>query len=308
MSGTHLGIDAGARWVKAVETGRRGQVLRTAMFPRSGDPLGPEGVSRIAATLRRKGFTSRSATLVCPRDSVHRRIVSLPQRRDNERDSSIVAGSFESEGVGGGASEPVWWELGSRAGSEHREVLAYAVDAERAMSWYRSFEREGLDLVSIDLHPSAAGRLAGPELTVVADVAYSHLGLTLALERRPVYERHDPGLGLGHLLTLEGRRLGQPVEDAETLALRHATLDRGEIAGFQGWAQRVSEGVLALTQYAQRRYPGSDDPRVLLVGGGATPGVAEALGRLTGLRCGCVEGACDAMTCVAWSASGRVAA
>lgn len=308
MNYGRIGIDAGSRWIKGVETGRRGETLRAAAFPRLSERFDDAEITRISAILKRKGFSAGEVTLVCPRESLRRQIVTLPSKPDDERDAGIVAGTFEASGDVSSGPEPVWWDLAPGAKSDKREVLAYAIDSGDAHSWFESFARAGLNLSSIDIHPAAAVRLADEDMSIVADLAYSHLGLTLSQGRRPVYERHDAGLGMRRLLALEGRRLGQSSEHTESLMLKRGALDRGEIAGFQAWVQRVSDAALALSQYAQRKYPGSADPTVLLVGGGVSPLVVETLGRLTGLACRCACAPADSITGIACVAAKRGAA
>jgi len=302
MGNARIGIDVGTRWIKGVELGRRGETLRTAAFPRLGDRLDGDEIARVSSVLRRKGFASSDVTLVCPRESLHRRIVALPAKPDRERDAGIVASTFEAAGDVASAPEPVWWDLTPGTKSEQREVLAFAIDPTDALSWFESFAQAGLNLSGLDIHPSAAVRLADEQTSIVADMAYSHLGLTLSKDRRPVYERHDSELGLRGLLALEGRRLGQATDETETLVLSRGGFEGGTIAGYQSWARLVSESVLALAQYAQRKYPGSPDPSVLLVGGGANNRIARELGEMAGLSCRCAGDAGEAFAGIARAA------
>ncbi|MFT5422474.1 MAG: hypothetical protein ACI89L_000231 [Phycisphaerales bacterium] len=305
---TRTGIDLGTRWIKAVELNADGSVARCVRFPRGAEALDESEIARLCEILRRQGFTLRTVTLLAAQGSLRRQVVRLPDKPDPTRDDAIVRNQFaELEGEPG---EIAWWELPrSRRATDGREALAYEADHATTAALLGGFEAQGVRVRGIDTHSSAFTRAVGRGDCVVADLGWSRLGLMLAVEGLPVYERSDPAGGLESLVRAETERTERTGEQVESL-IRNEDSDRGLLGlpGAMGWARTTAESITATADYAVRRYALAETPRVVLTGGGATEEVARALGGLIGLELEVAGGGVEADQFAALAAARRWAA
>lgn len=301
--GSAIGLDIGARTVKAVQVRRRGGgvvLTAAAEFGRVGPPgssLTEEEASRIEAVLYRRGFVGQRVTVSAPRSGVFWAEVERPPRGKGVPEEQIVRAELaRAQRVDPGSFEQVWWDVpqdGRRTGS----VVAVGCEREPLTGVIDRFDALGVEVSAVDLPlpallraAKAAGLVSEP-FGILVDLGWTSASIGVVYRGAIVYERQVPSAGTGPLVRRVVETLGVETDVAEHLLAVPPGADAGasaqRLARLVGaHAQVIGEEVDASLQYAAHRFRAEAGGRVVLCGGGAELEAVRA-------RCGRVPG-CEA--------------
>ena len=257
-----IGIDVGARTIKAVQLGRgrfgNGQwmVWATAEVPRSdvadGAPAqGAQGpatrrlltraeVGRLVGTLERQGFTGDRVVLAAPPEKLATSILDLPPRSSQAPLEQIAkmelarAHRFSPDGFEMGC-----WDLPASArAARATPVMAVACTHADALAVIDPFEDEGLDVLSLDVLPCALARACAPlieddgtGITGIVDLGWATADLILMHQGVVIYTRTLGDAGLSRLYQTLGARLGLESDVIDYLLADSGLTQVGEGAG-----------------------------------------------------------------------------
>jgi Tfp pilus assembly PilM family ATPase len=237
-----IGLDAGARSVKAIQFARdrfgdgTWRVAAAAEVPReagSQDPaagqpaasqtmapakaavLSPAEVGRLIATLERQGFDGSDVVLAVPNDRVFSSMLELPPRSSNAPLEQIArvemarAHRLPPDGFEMGS-----WDLPAAArATRQTHVMAAACTHSDAAALMDPFEAAGLTVTALDVKAAALARACGPLLdadaggiTGLVDLSWTAATLSLMYQGVVIYGRTLGDSGLHKLYaTLTGR-------------------------------------------------------------------------------------------------------
>ncbi|GJM18661.1 MAG: hypothetical protein DHS20C14_08740 [Phycisphaeraceae bacterium] len=280
-----IGLDIGARTIKAVQVRRRSgtpEVVAAIEFERSGEEAMPDQfeTERIEGVLFRRGFVGNRLTIVVPREGVFYEEVDRPPRGRGVPEGQIIRSEIarvrrlEPDGF-----EQAWWDVPneSRRGSAG---TAMVVGCERApvLEAVERFERLGLEIVAVDGAMTAlAGRLgaagiAGDPFTVLVDLGWSAAAMAVVYQGVVVYQRQVEACGLEAVLGRIAKRMNVELDVADHTVRSLGSGIDGEHAGVQAilneHGARVADEVQTSLTYAAHRFRKPAGGLVLLCGGG----------------------------------------
>ena len=165
---TPIGIDVGARYVKAVQLSRSIQAPRieaAARFPRlspAGDLDGQE-VRHVCEVLRRQGFRRNQAVLAVPDEKLLTASMELPPRSSGAPVGEIARSELARiHGCDGESLEVSHWDLPSPARSSATHVMAVACPHDQADAYLDILAGHGLDVVGLDFPAHAIAQAISP--------------------------------------------------------------------------------------------------------------------------------------------------
>lgn len=241
-----IGIDVGARAVKAVQFGRDRfgaagwRVTAAAEVPRDGvapatpqgqAPAGPQPLSvhlltsaevrRLIGTLDRKGFAGADIVLAMPNDKVLSSMLELPPRSSQAPIEQIArmemarAHRFPLDGFEMGC-----WDLPAAArASKQTPVMAVACTHADAAAVLDPFEAEGLNVTGLDVKAAAHARACAPltggdsaGIIGIVDLGWTAATLSLMHDGVAVYGRTLGDSGIHKLYHTLATRLGLEID------------------------------------------------------------------------------------------------
>lgn len=241
-----IGIDVGARAIKAVQFGRERfgsvawRVVAAAEMPRdevagaavpgqvpAGQPpqsahfLTPAEVRRLVGTLDRKGFAGADIVLAMPNDKVFSSMLELPPRSSQAPIEQIArmemarAHRFPLDGFEMGC-----WDLPAAArATKQTPVMAVACTHADAAAVLDPFEGEGLNVAGLDVKAAAHARACAPltggdssGIVGIVDLGWSAATLSLMHEGVTVYGRTLGDSGIRKLYHTLATRLGLEID------------------------------------------------------------------------------------------------
>ena len=239
-----IGIDVGARAVKAVQLGRdrfgdgRWRVTAAAEIPREevGQPAGSSPsaapanpphvltameVARLIGTLERQGFVGNHVVLAVPNERVVSGMLELPPRSSNAPLEQIArmemarAHRFAPDSFEMGS-----WDLPAAArASRQTPVMAVACTHADAASVMDPFEAEGLDVRGLDVPAVALARACATVLgadaggiTGIVDLGWTAATLSLMHQGVVIYGRTLGDCGIFKLYQTLAGRLGMEID------------------------------------------------------------------------------------------------
>lgn len=298
-----IGLDVGARWVRAAQVRREGQrwhLEAAARFPRLHAETPPDAneASRIEEVLSRQGFHGHDVVLGAPTEKLMTDLLELPARTPGTPFEQIMRAEVgRIHRCDPAKLEVAHWDLpaSSRTAGKGTQVLAVACQHADAEAVLDVFESVGMNVVGLDAPSVAVARACGP---LLADVA-ARISVVLILEWTSatvvvmhqgvaVYERRLKESGV--------RRLHETIRTQlhlEPAAVDHL-LDEVGLAGPSGDEANgvtadarvlieahlgvIVQEVRASLVYASHQYPEASVERLLLAGEGAgLPGVDRHL-------------------------------
>lgn len=282
-----VGVDIGARSIKAVQVRRRGGaavLTAAAEFARMG-PAGAvvseEEAARIEAVLYRRGFSGQRVTVAAPRAGLFWSEVERPPRGKGVPEGQIVRAELaRAQRVEPGSFEQVWWDVpqDGRRGAGG-SVMAVGCDRAPLTGLIERFDVLGVEVSAVDLPmpallrgAKAAGLVSEP-FSILADLGWSAASIGVVFRGVVVYERQVPSAGTGPLVHRVMEALGVERDVAEHLLAVPPAADVGgacqrmvRLVGSH--AQVIAEEVEASLQYAAHRFRSGAEGRVVLCGGG----------------------------------------
>ncbi|MCE9591978.1 MAG: pilus assembly protein PilM [Planctomycetes bacterium] len=308
-SRTAIGVDLGARVVKAIQLAPNGKGWRTiaaAQFalPTGGASLDVAQVRLLSDVLDRQGFRGSELVVAAPASQLITSVLELPARSSGAPLDKIAhaelarMAKLESTGF-----ESSYWELPAPARpTAGTDALAVAMAHTHADALIDLFEAEGLTVCRIDTQAWALTRACGPELaaapalTGVLDIGWEAARLILVHDGVVVFQRSLGEMGLcalhkkaagewkleadvvEHVLASACRK-GLPGSDAATAA------DAEVRTLVDQYSDSLGAELEASFAYASHRFSDRPVAKLLLVGGGAgLPGMDARLARRHGVE------------------------
>jgi Tfp pilus assembly PilM family ATPase len=258
-----VGIDVGARAVKAVQLGRdrwgdgRWQVTAAAEVPREdvGQPPAPgqsagqqsnpahlltaAEVRRLIGTLERQGFSGRDVVLAVPNDKVVSSMLELPPRSSNAPLEQIARMEMaRAHRYAPDSFEMGCWDLPAAArATRQTPVMAVACPHADAAATMDPFEAEGLNVRGLDVRAVALARACAPALggdaagiTGIVDLGWTSATLSLMHQGVVIYGRTLGDSGIFKLYHTLASRLGLEIDVIDYL-LADSGLDTAESQG-----------------------------------------------------------------------------
>ena len=238
-----IGVDAGARTVKAVQLGRdrfgdgRWRVTAVAEVPRddvappaAGGSLQPPRpsyvlaaaeVRRLTGTLERQGFRGTDVVLAAPSERLVSSMLELPPRSSNAPLEQIARMEVaRAHRFAPDSFEMGCWDLPAAArASKQTPVLAVACTHADAAAVMDPFEAEGLNVTALDVKAAALARACAPLLTAdagaitgIVDLGWTGATLSLMHQDVAIYGRTLGDCGLLRLYHTLSARLGLEIE------------------------------------------------------------------------------------------------
>ncbi len=295
---TPIGIDVSGRYIHAVQlrqTATGWCATATADLERSrpGQPMDGGEVARLEDVLARQGFVGSDAVLAVPPDQLLTNILELPPHESGapvDQIARIEIGRMHDR-------QPDSFEMASwllpapaRARKGSAPTMVAACGHAEADAYLDLFERQGLNIMALDVEACAFARALNPLLektaamSAVLKLGWSS-GLLLLLHGGVVvYQRDLPEAGLGRLHKAMVEQLGLDAEMAdyvmESVGFASDEEDwkaRGDLVSKLATHFRAAaEEVQVSLSYAAHQYPTSGVEQLLLVGAGAgIPGLSE---------------------------------
>jgi Tfp pilus assembly PilM family ATPase len=279
--------------------------------------LTPEETFRLASILERRGFVGRDVVLAAAPNQVTQALLELPPITNNAIPLHSLARNelCASQRLDPATVEVAHWEVPTPArGGRATYVMAAAHKTSDVEATVNTFDAAGLDVIAMDLNVwalargcSAASANAHGAVIPILDLGWGAATLVMLLRDTVVFHRTVDEAGLATLAAAasQATRLGGELmaglldHAAITLAQPTATIepdrrDPGLSADLLAQLQdavrthcgQLAEEVRASIAYVTQRYAEPAPAQVLLVGGGAAiPGVAEALRSTLSIGC-----------------------
>ena len=306
---TPIGIDLGARRIKAAQLGRSQggwSLAAGATYERlAGEGvLAPGELDRLLGVLDRAGFVGDRVVVGAPRSLLRTAVVDAPSAASGAPVVQICAAEFaRMYRMAPNSCRLHVRELPaatSRSETSQMSVNGLSnVDAESLVS---PFDAVGLVVEAIDLASEARCRVAQPmcretpALTALLDIGGSGIGLSVYREGESVYHRWLGEAGIDKLVETARRSFGIDRTAAGAIVGQVGMVppedtgyDATTTSRVMGLGREYAEGLfhdlLRSLAYVLDRFPGESVERFYLTGGGARlPGLAEYLGELAGLE------------------------
>ena len=245
---TPIGIDVGARSIKAVQLGRqrfgdgrwrvtaaaevrRDEVVQAphaaqaqqsaAQQPKAAHALSGAEVRRLMATLERQGFHGGQVVLAVPNERVYSSMLELPPRSSQAPLEQIARMEVaRSHRFAPDSFEMGWWDLPAAArATKQTPVMAVACTHADATAVMDPFEAEGLSVAALDVKAGALARACSPLLAAdaaaiigIVDLGFTGATLSLMHQGVAIYGRTLGDCGIAKLYHTLSTRLGLEVE------------------------------------------------------------------------------------------------
>ena len=257
-----IGIDVGARAVKAVQFGRdawgdgKWQVVAAACIPRAEvsqstsspaqpKPLAAEDVRRLIGTLERQGFHGNQVCLAVPTERLTTSVLDLPPRSSQAPLEQIARMELaRTQKCAPDSFEMGCWDLPAAArATRATPVMAVACTHVDAAALLDPFEAEGLDACALDVRPAALARACAPllgdpgTLTAILDVGWTAAALGVMHQGVVVYIRTLGDGGVNRLYQSLSTRLTLEEDVIDYLLGESGVGDAGPLGGPPGGSQ-----------------------------------------------------------------------
>lgn len=294
-----IGLDVGARRMKAVQFDAGGSLSAAVVVPRIEPSLvpSPEEVCRLSATLYRAGFVGNRIALAMPSEKLITQVMEFPR----------AAGSFEqlarmelarSHRCAPDSLELGAWELPTpnRAGKS-TQVMVIASKHEDSTPLLDAFEQQGLDVVSLQPRACALARAtarltaAETSMSAILDFGWNAATLVLVHHGIVLYERKITEGGLARLhrelcqrLTIDGTVADYVLEDVGLRQSDNQSAPPEARDVLLAHLETVISELLASFEYSSHQFGDTAPSQLLIVGGGAAvPGFVELLAMQSGI-------------------------
>jgi len=303
-----IGIDVGARALKAVQFDAAGRMLASVVLPRLDTEPGTERqeLARLAQVMGRQGFVGVRCVSACPWRRVMTEPLRLPPAESGAPRHELAAAELvNTRQLEPGTFEVGLWPIPTPArGGDGSFVMATAAAHADTELLYWAFCGAGLDLLAIDApavalaRAMAAGCGDAGGLVLLIDLGWTAARVTALLGGTIVFERSNDDAGLRHLhqqvidalgvepeaadlLLRRGQAEPADEESDDTAAWRAAL---GEVAALAaGHFEAAAREIGAAVQYVGHRYPDAAVSGASVVGGGAAvPGAIDLIVRELG--------------------------
>jgi Tfp pilus assembly PilM family ATPase len=308
-----IGVDMGARVIKAVQTrtraGQRSICAMSEVRRTTRDAVPSEAELRaLMATLSRQGFRGRRMVVCAPRTSSISAVLDLPPRSSGAPVEDLARAELSRTlKCNAGELELGLWELptigrgpSATASSSSMLVAFKTSESEQIVS---AFEDVGAEVVAIDapclaMARAAAGACEPGTITTMLEIGRAGGRAVVLLGKAVIYERALPEGSVDALLRGLGEHMRIDDEVAEYLLLRVGfgapprdeefawqRLDeaRRYLADRLAWLVRELQASIA---YASGRYHSARQGAVLLTGtGAAMPEIGAYFAMGLGLPC-----------------------
>lgn len=301
-----IGLDAGSRFVKAVQIRYvRGQMQIAAMasIQRVSDQLDATEVGRIGEILYRQGFVGTRIRLAVPPAKLLTSILELPPRTaDAPFDQLAIAEFARNQKCDMNAFEMACWDLPQPArASKTTNVMAVGCRHTDAEAVLAPFDAVGMDVLNLDTGSCAAARACArviggtAGISAILDLGWRSASLVILHGETIVYDRPLGEAGIQPLYKDLSRTLNVEFDVIDALIARHGMLsmDRADANASQKelaraidhhFATLLKDLELSFT-YAANQYGSGGVDRLLLIGGGASiPGLAEHFAKHLGIK------------------------
>jgi Tfp pilus assembly PilM family ATPase len=305
---TPIGLDIGARTIKAVQLRQRGPGVPPAIHavarcprPDNAPPLpSAEEFAHLGEILARRGFAGRRIVLAVPSAMQSVVPLQLPQRSPGTPIDEIAhAQAADALRADAEALQLAWWPLPQpprRAGPSKpgasgpttSAALGVAARTADVTALIDAAELAGFEPVAVDAHALALARALGehlapaPAITAIVDLGQNAAEIVLLAERTVVYQRTLPELGLFDTR----RQLIEAVDGDEeaadyllaTVGFAGPSPHPALIAQLEGLVESITRELRVSLAYADGQLGQAENARVLVVGGGADiPGLPDRL-------------------------------
>ncbi|MEQ8770666.1 MAG: hypothetical protein RIB60_09165 [Phycisphaerales bacterium] len=295
-----IGLDIGARSIKAAQLRRHGDSLRlevAAEFRRAGEGAYPDAdeIERIESVLYRRGFVGGRVVLGIPRSEAIFEEIERPPRGEGVPADQIVAAEVARvRRLEPGAIEHAWWEMpGTRQRASAHTAMATATLRDPLVETIDRFENVGLEVIRAEPVVTALStvvfesRLAHDPFTVIVDGGWSGTSLGVLHKGVLVYQRSSEDCSLRSVAT-RAATTGRLDASVVVEMIRNAA--RGEVvsnAVVRRAFEELSGGIISEIEvslgYASHRYREEATGAVYLCGGiGAVRLMHERAGQLPG--------------------------
>ena len=300
---TPIGVDLGARNVKAMQLSHRGgnwHVKAAAFFPRTGeaDRIDASTVDHLSDVLYRRGFKGNNVVLAAPDDLLRTSILELPSGGPNIPLHQIARVEMSRmHKLDPQSFEMACWVL-PQPDRSHKmtHVMAAACPHEEANGVLDVLEERGLSVRALDVSACALARAndsvaqGDDSIVAILDLGWRAARLVVMHGRVISYERKLVGGGLRSIHKALTAQLGDDAEVAEhvlnNVGLMSRQDDAEQDAASNASVRRIIAGhfeamlneLLASLSYTSQQYSQAALDSVLLVGAGASvPGLSEYL-------------------------------
>jgi len=306
MGRNPIGVDLGARVIKAVQTGRsRGRrvVTASASFARvrPDGPIDLDEVKRLSRVLSRQGFVGRQLVLAAPSEQLMSAVVDMPPRESGAPYHLIAQQEFARlQSQEPGQFQVSWWDIPQPARSSSTKVMTVGCAHADTDPLLDVFEAGGFDVSAMDSGLCAAVRACREQLgsaqsvSAVLDLGWSSARLAIVHGSVVVFDRTLASSGMAGLHKRVCETFSVETDQADCLiqsvGLAPADSDprqtnnrTHEVAPmlrpiFTSFLEQIAGELRVSFEYASHQYPGAGTHRLILVGGGsAIPGLAEQL-------------------------------
>ena len=300
---TPIGVDLGARHVKAMQLSCRGgnwRVEAAAFFPRSGpvDRIDASTIDQLPDVFYRRGFTGNDIVLAAPGDLLRTSILELPSDGPNIPLHQIARVEMSRmHKLDPQSFEMACWVLPTPDRSHKTtHMMAAACPHEDANGVMDVLEDRGLSVCALDVSACALARAnasvtkSDDEIVAILDLGWRAARLVVMHGRVISYERKLVGGGLRSIHKALTAQLGDDAEVAEhvlnNVGLMSRQDDAEQDAASNASVRRIIAGhfeamlneLLTSLSYTSQQYSQAALDSVLLVGAGASvPGLSEYL-------------------------------
>lgn len=292
---TAIGIDVGARSIKAVQLHQSGGRYHTAAIsaiprPVADQELSGDELRELRRVLKRQGFQGRDVVLAAPDKALLRGVFDLPRQVSGAPVAQIARMELaRMHQIAPDSFEMICWEPPSSDQPQSKmQAIAVGCPHTTANAFLDQFEENGFNVCGLDIRSAAAARacapliLTPPAITAILDVGWSATKLLLVCGGSIIYERLLMDQCLSKLISRLGEKFDLAMTAAcqvlDTIGLSVAAdvqeLDEQSLAVIYKIARTHFDGVLeelrAPFTYVNHQYPGGGIQRLLLIGGGAS--------------------------------------
>lgn len=295
---TSIGIDIGARYLKAVQlngasNNHRLEAATVVSRVDTGSELPLHELRRFCEILARQGFEGKKVVLGLPPEMVMIEMLELPDRLSQTSVEKIVHMEFaRTRREDPNSFEMCYWMLPTQTrSSETSHVLATGCRHKHANAILDLFDSCGLQVKSLDVQPFAQGRVCArifgdnTQIIGILDIGWCAARLILLHDQSIIYERTFQEAGLKSLQCRLQKRFGITEQMVERLVIDAAqnTSDdpsrRSDVNSIiASHVDIVKRELQVCLSYAAHRYARWTVDGLVLVGGGASiSGMADSL-------------------------------
>ncbi len=291
ISRTPIGLDIGARRIKAVQLGRAGgqwRLLAATSIPRHNEDglIDEPEIRRLCEILDRQGFVGNRAIVAVPWQKVLTGVLELPPTESGAPLTRIARMEFgRMHGCEPFRLEMAFWRLPPSPGAkDNNQTLAVGCTHAEADALLDALELGGLQVEALDTHVCALARAYAPMaqgtgIIAILDLGWTEGRLVLLYQGTVIYERALPEAGVAPLAEALTDKFGLNQDERELLLADVGMAEKRTDGGADVFAgprrmilrhfERGLAEIEAPLRYAMGQYPSAKVDRILLSGGGA---------------------------------------